>query len=296
MRAEESVISPAAVSVTPGAFEALGVRLVKGRFFRDSDTAEATKVIIVDEKLARRFWPGQDPIGRRMYRPTDLNNLLAVTDKTVFLTVVGVIADVKLHSLTEGDKAVGAYYTPIAQDVSHLLTFAVKTAGDPMALGPSVRRVVSSLDPELAVFEVQTMETLSNTALLDSRSPAMLSLAFGSIALLLSAVGIYGVLAYLVTQRSKEIGIRLALGSSTRAIFELILREGLLLVGVGFGVGAVLALGLKRTLETLLYGIHATDPLVLAGTSALLATVALLACALPARRATRIDPLIVLTE
>jgi predicted permease len=296
MKPEESVISPWAVSLTPGAFEALNAKLVKGRFFRESDTAGAPGVIMVDEKLARRFWPGRDPIGRRMYKPTDINNLLAVNEKTVFLTVVGVIADMKLHDLTEGDKAVGAYYTPIAQDASRTLTYAVRTTGDPMALASSLRHAVASVDPELPLYQVQTMEQLSATALLDRRSPAMLSLAFGFIALLLSAVGIYGVLAYLVTQRSKEIGIRIALGSSTRAIFELVLREGLLLIGLGFGIGAALALGLRRTLDSLLYGIHATDPLVLVATTLLLAAVAFLACAVPARRATRIDPIIVLTE
>lgn len=296
MKPGESVISPSSADVTPGYFEAMGAKLLRGRFFEESDTAGTLPVLIVDERLANRFWPGQDPIGRRMYRPTDINDLLAVNDKTVFLTVVGVIRDVKLQDLTEGDKAVGTYYYPMAQDTSSLLSFAVKTAGRPDALGSGLRESVAALDPELPVFDMKTMEQRSETALLNRRSPAMLSLAFGVVALLLSAVGLYGVLAYLVAQRRKEIGIRIALGSSARAIFDLVLREGLLLIGLGFLFGALGALALRRSLDSLLFGIRATDPLVLGGMAALLAVVALGACALPARRATRIDAVAVLAE
>src|SRR5439155_1128036 len=128
----ESVISPSSVDVTPGYFEAMGVSLVKGRVFDERDHSTARRTVIVDEKLAKRFWPNRDPIGRRMYTPVDINNLLAITDKTVFLYVVAVIRDVKLHTLTEGKQTVGAYYFPMAQDTSRGLTFALKTAGDPV--------------------------------------------------------------------------------------------------------------------------------------------------------------------
>lgn len=296
MKPGESVISPSSVDVTPGYFEAMGVKLVRGRFFDDGDSAGARPVIIVDEKLARRFWPDQDPLGRRLYRPTDINDLMAVTEKTVFLTVVGVIGDVKLHNLTEGDAAVGAYYFPMAQDASRGLTFALKTSGRPEALAGALRVAVSSLDPELPVFDAKTMGQRTDTALLERRSPALLAMAFGVVALLLSAVGMYGVLAYLVTQRSKEIGIRIALGSSARAIFELVLREGLLLIGAGCALGALGALALRRSLDGLLFGVRATDPLVVGTMAALLVLVALAACALPARRATRIDPVTALAE
>jgi predicted permease len=296
MKPEESVVSPAYVKVTPGYFETMGVKIARGRFFTDADGAGAPPVIIVDEKLAQKFWPGQDPIGRRMYRPTELNNLLAVTEKTVFLTVVGVIEDVKLHDLTEGETTVGTYYTPLSQDLTSTFTFAVKTSGVPQSVAQDLRRTITALDPELPIYDLQTMEQRSATALLDKRTPAMLSLAFGLIALLLSSVGIYGVLAYLVTQRAKEIGIRIALGSTTRGIFDLVLQEGLLLVGIGLAIGAGFALLLRKALDSVLYGVSSTDPMVLAGTTALLAGVALLACAIPARRATRIDPVTVLTE
>jgi predicted permease len=296
MRPGESVISPSAVVVTPGYFEAMGTRLVQGRPFQDGDTSGAPPVVIVDERLARRFWPDRDPIGRRMYRPEDINNLLAVTPKTVFFTVVGVVQPVELHDITEGERAVGAYYFPMSQETSTLLTFALKTSARPETLASAVRGALASLDRELPVFDVQSMEERTSRSLLNRRSPALLSLSFGVLALLLAAVGIYGVLAYLVTQRRKEIGIRMALGSTPRAIFDLVIREGLLLIAGGFAFGALGALLLRRSLESQLYGVRAGDPLVIGGVVALLALVAFLACALPARRATRIDPMAALAE
>jgi predicted permease len=284
------------VSVTPGYFETLGVTLARGRLFDARDGAGAPRTILVDERLARRFWPGQDPIGRRLYEPGDLKDIFRIDEKTVFFTVVGVVADVTLQDLTETDKRVGTYYRPMAQETSRLVTFALRTSGRPELLAASLRQAITSLDPELPAYDVRTMRERSDGALLSRRAPAMLSLAFGAVALLLSAVGIYGVLAYLVTQRSKEIGIRLALGSSARAVFELVLREGVRLVVLGLVVGGALAVALSRAVESLLFGVRAGDPSVLAATTALLATVALLACALPARRASRIDPLAALQQ
>jgi predicted permease len=296
MQPGESVISPSQVHATPGYFDAMGVTLIKGRTFDDRDGARAPRAVIVDEKLARRFWPDQDPIGRRMYLPADINNLLAVSDKTVWLTVVGVIGDVKLAALTEGKEAVGAYYFPMAQDTSRAISFALKTSGDPAALTNSVRGVIAQLDRELPAFDIETMDQLTQKALLGRRSPVVLSLSFGLIALFLSATGLYGVLAYAVTQRTREIGIRIALGSSTRGVFQLVLREGLLLIATGFVIGAADAVALRKTLETQLFGISATDPVVLATVTMVLAVVAVLACALPARRATKIDPIVALAD
>jgi predicted permease len=296
MQPGESVISPANADVTPGYFESMGVTLTRGRFFDHRDVTGAPPVLIIDEKLAQRFWPNQDPVGRRMYRPTDLNRLTSVTEKTVFLTVVGVIKDMKLHDLAEDNKTVGTYYYPMDQDASTGITFVLKTPGDPGSLTSSVRAVLQEIDRELPVFDVRTMEDRLAQSLMTRRSPVLLSLGFGAVALLLSAIGIYGVLAYLVAQRKKEIGIRMALGSSTSAIFELVLREGLLLIGLGFAAGAAGAVALRRTLESQLFGVSASDPAVLAGVTGLLAAVAIVACALPARRATRIDPIVALTE
>ena len=310
MKPGESVISPSAVDVTPGYFEADGRptgarpllrrarrpdrkendrhrRAAEWRLFGHCrrDTREAI--------LAR---PGPD-------RPSDVQaerhqqgDLTAINEKTVFFTVVGVVGSMKLHDLTEGGKAVGTYFFPMDQDTTAGMTFALKTAGDPLSLTSAVRGVLNGLDRELPVFDTQTMDQRMEKSLVSRRSPVVLSLVFGGVALLLSAIGIYGVLAYLVTQRRREIGIRIALGSSARSIFELVLREGLLLIIGGFVIGAVGALALRKSLESQLFGVSASDPLVLAAVTGLLAAVAVVACALPARRATRIDPIIALAE
>jgi predicted permease len=298
MKPGESVISPNAIDVSPGYFEAMGAKLVRGRFFDDRDGVKAPRVIMVDEKLAHRFWPNQDPIGRRMYKPDDVTHgdLTAVNEHTVFYTVVGVVGDVKLHDLTEGKTSVGAYYFPMDQDVSPSMTFAIRAGVDPISLTSAARSALNEIDRELPVFDVQTLDERLDKSLMTRRSPMRLSLAFGVVALFLAAIGIYGVLSYLVTQRKKEIGIRIALGSSTGRVFELVLREGLLLVVAGFVIGGVGAMALRKSLESELFGVSATDPRVLAAVSATLAVVALLACVLPARRATRIDPIVALTE
>jgi predicted permease len=293
----ESVIAPSEARVSPGYFETMRARLVAGRFFDNRDTADATKVIMIDDRLARRFWPNQNPIGRRMYKPGDeAGDLTAITAKTEFFTVVGVIAEMKQRSLTDGDRAVGAYYFPIAQDPQAGLTFVLRSNGDTTALGGALRREIAAIDAQLPVFEVQPMTYWTARSLANRRAPALLSMVFGFVALFLSAIGIYGVLAYLVTQRTKEIGIRVALGSTAAAVFRLVLREGLVLVGIGLVLGAIGSLLLRHTLESLLFGVSATDPRVLLLVSGVLGVVAVVACCVPARRATKIDPLLALMQ
>jgi predicted permease len=293
----ESLIAPSEARVSPGYFETMRARLVAGRFFDDHDTADAPKVIMIDDRLARRFWPNQNPIGRRMHKTNDEGgDLTAITAKTEFFTVVGVIAEMKQRSLTDGDRAVGAYYFALAQNPQPALTFVLRSTGDTTALAGALRREIAAIDAQLPVFEVQPMTYWTARSLANRRAPALLSMVFGFVALFLSAIGIYGVLAYLVTQRTKEIGIRVALGSTAAEVFRLVLREGLVLVGIGLVLGAIGTLLLRHTVESLLFGVSATDSRVLLLVGGMLAAVAVAACCVPARRATKIDPLVALME
>jgi predicted permease len=293
----ESIVAPNEVRVSDGYFEVMGARLVGGRFFTERDGPDAPRVAVIDERLARRFWPNQDAVGRRLYRPNDDGaDLTAITAKTEFITVVGVIREMKLRRLTDGDQLVGAYYLPLAQEPQDDVTFALKASADPATLAGTLRGTVTALDSQLPVFEMQPMTYWVDKSVATHRSPALLSVGFGVVALLLSAIGIYGVLAYLVAQRTKEIGIRIALGSSAPLVFWLVLREGVLLVGAGLVIGGAGTMLLGRALESLLFGVRTSDPLVLLTVSLLLAAVAFTACAVPARRATAIDPLTALAD
>ncbi|HEY7790657.1 MAG TPA: ABC transporter permease [Vicinamibacterales bacterium] len=296
MRPGESVISPDRTAVTPGYFDAMGIPLIKGRAFTERDKADAPGVVIVDERLAHHFWPTQDPIGRRMYLPTNANDLAVITPKTKMLTVVGVVGNTMIRGLADGETPVGAYYFPFAQDAQRQLSFAIRTTGDPANLIGGVRAKLASVDRELPLYDTLTMVQREDKALVNRRSPLMLSIGFGAVALFLSAIGIYGVLAYLVAQRRKEIGIRIALGSSGSEIFRLILREGLVVLAIGFALGLVGALVVARTLQSQLYGVGSTDPRVLIGVTIVLGAVALAACLVPAGRAARVNPVVALRQ
>jgi putative ABC transport system permease protein len=291
----ESLISPGQVIVSPGYLEALDVPLERGRFFDARDTADAPAVAIVDDRLAKKFWPDQDPIGRRLYFPTDMNDLTAVGPKTRFFTVVGVVGSIKDRGLVDADDRVGTYYFPYDQATRSTVTFAIRTAGDPEAILPAVRRALAGVDPQLPLYDVKTMAERVEESLQQRRTPMMLAVAFGVVALFLSAIGIYGVLAYQVAQRTRELGLRLALGSSRARVFQLILHEGLVIVGIGLLVGLAGVVALKRVLQAQLFGVGALDPTVLLLVLLLLGIVALVACLVPARRATRIDPIVALS-
>jgi len=296
MLPNESFVSPYYSQVTPGYFESMGIGLVGGRYFEARDSADAPGVVIVDEELARHFWPGQDPVGRRMYKPTDMQDPFAVTAKTRYLTVVGVVRHVAVRGPARADKTVGAYYFPYAQNPAHRITFTIRTAGDPNSILHALREKVAALDPELPLYDAETMLQRTDQSLVDRRSPLVLSVGFAAVALFLAALGIYGVLAYLVAQRRREIGIRIALGGTRRQIFELILGEGVAVLGVGFAGGLAGAALVGRGLAHQLYQVQPTNPLVLAGATALLAAVALVACVVPARRATRVEPAVALRQ
>jgi predicted permease len=294
MRPGESVIAPLNIVATPGYFETMGIPIVKGRSFEDRDNESSLQVAIVDERLAQHFWPNSDPIGRRLYRPSDPKNLEKTDEHTIWLTVVGVARSLRYEHLDDTGATVGAYYLPAAQSPDNNFTFALKTAGDTDSVARALRAEIARLDPDLAVFNVHSMSERIDLSLAPRKTSMLLANAFGGVALFLATLGIYGVLAYLVAQRTREIGIRVALGSSRAAILRLVLREGFELVVIGLILGVVGAVSLQKLVATEIYGVRAFDPLLLAGVMALLAFVALAACAAPARRALRVDPIIAL--
>jgi predicted permease len=292
----ESLVSPNNASVTDGYFEAMKMRLARGRFFDQRDTPTSPRTIIVDERLARHFWPNQDPIGRRMYSPTNVNDLSAITPNTQFYTVVGVVRNIQLTSLTPNDAAVGVYYFPFSQRAERSLVLTVRADRNVESLANAVRNVIEAVDREIPVFNVQTMDERMDSALVPRRVPMLLGLVFGVVALFLAAVGIYGVLAYQISQRRREIGIRMALGSSARSILGLVVRDGMQITGIGLAVGLVGLLGLTRVIRGMLYGVHPADPVVIALVALVLAAVALVATLIPARRAARVSPMSALTD
>jgi predicted permease len=296
MKPGESIISPRRAVVTPGYFETMSIGLVKGRYFEERDDANAPNVVIVDERLARRFWPDRDPIGRRMYQPNNVKDLLKVDEHTRWLRVVGVVRWVQLDDLAGSGSPVGVYYFPYAQNPNRGLTFSIRTAGNPTGVARGVRAAITALDPELPLFDVLTMPERAELTLASRRTSMLLATGFGVVAMFLSAIGIYGVLAYLVTQRSREIGIRVALGSTAAGIVKLVMREGLLLVSAGFVVGFAGAAAVGRAAVNEIYGVKPLDPLLMGAVMALLGLVALAACIVPARRAVRVDPVVVLSE
>jgi predicted permease len=293
----ESLISPSRVGVSPGYFEAMRTSLVKGRFFDARDTATGLRVIIVDNQLANKFWPGQDPLGRFLYFPDDVKTGLGPPPRDQWMTVVGVVENVRLDGLVDGAgfRTVGAYYLPLEQSVVRNVALAVRTSQEPTTVTNLIRRELAAIDPELPLFGVRTMEERVSLSVVDRRTPMILALGFAGVALLLAAIGLYGVLAYQVGQRTREIGIRMALGAATSSIFGMVLREGAAIVSVGVALGMLGAFLLRQTLQSQLYEIGAMNPVVIATVGGVLLVVALMACLLPARKAARTDPVVALT-
>ena len=261
----ESLISPSQVAVSDGLAEALGMSVVDGRMFSAADGPGAPRVIIVDDRLAKRFWPGQSPLGRRMYFPSDPNDLLKPPADDQWLTVVGVVASVKLRALADpGNSGLfGAYYFPLAQSPDTGVGIVIRGPGEPTSLTSAMRAAVRQMNAAVPVYDVQTMADRLDGALTNRRTPMLLAVSFAAVALLLAAIGLYGVLAYQVAQRSREIGIRMALGASAPGIFQMVLREGAWVVGSGAAVGLAGAWLLRRVLQAQLYETDAMDPRVI---------------------------------
>jgi predicted permease len=298
MQPGESLISPGQVVASEGYFEAIGATLVAGRFFTADDTEGRPRVLIIDEPLARRFWPKGDALGKRMYMPSSAENMMQKPTEEQMLTIVGIIAPMRLRGLVEaaGDRRTGNYFFPFNQQPSRTIGVAVRTAGTPDPIAAVVRREVAQIDPELPFYGVRTMEDRLSASVMDRRTPMLLASGFAVVALFLAAIGIYGVLAYQVSQRRREIGIRMALGAASGSIFGMVLREGGMIVGIGAVAGLSGAFLLRRTLQSQLYETGAMDPRVIAVVAAMLLAVALVACLLPARRAAKTDPLIALND
>jgi len=295
----ESVVAPHMITASEGYFEAMHIPLVRGRYFDSRDASTAPPVVIVDERLARRFWPGRDAIGRRLSRPSEPRGILDLLTRgpdTRYLTVVGVVANVQLTGLTPKDPIVGAFYLPYAQQPARSIMLAVRSARDPDTLVRALRSTLASIDRELPLFDVRTMEQRLDRTLVPRRLPMIIGMAFGLVALFLASIGVYGLLACQVTERRREIGIRMALGSSAADVFGLVMRDGARITGFGVLAGLVGTFGLTRLMTGLLYGVKATDPVVIGAVAFLLATVAFVATWLPARRAARVNPAAALNE
>ncbi len=266
-------------------FRAMGIPLVRGRLFDDSDREDTTPVVLVNETLARRWWPTGDAVGKRMRTGS-------VDQAGPWMTVVGVVGDVRQYGLDQEQKT--QFYRPERQVALHPMSLVLRAQGDPEALASALRGAVQSIDPDQPIYNVRSMDSLLATTLAPRRLSLLLLATFAATALLLAGVGIYGVLAYSVTQRTHEIGIRMALGARRADVLVMVLRQGLRLVLAGAALGVAAAFGLTRLMTSLLFGVSPTDPATLGAVCLVLVGVALLACFVPARRASGVDPMIAL--
>jgi putative ABC transport system permease protein len=285
------------VVIAPHYFQTMQIPLREGRRFTDFDTPSSQSVVIVSESLAEKYWHGQDPIGKRLKASIDAND-----KNQPWLTVVGVAGNVR----TEGQYAEfrPEIYVPYMQypwvlSPRHIL---VRTTGDPLAIAPQIRREVAALDKDVPVSEIRTMSEVVAGPLQQGQTLMWLLGGFSALALVLAAVGIYSVISYAVSQRTHEIGVRMALGATHGSVAALVVKQGLLLTSIGVAAGLLGALGITRLFASLpfemrwslLFDVHPTDPLILAAVCAILGAVALLASFIPARRAAKVDPMVAL--
>ena len=269
---------------TPDYFRTMGIQVLKGRAFTDQDRPGSPPVIIVNETMAQKYWPGADPIGKRV-------RFNAPISKAPWMQVVGVVQDVK-HNLQTPVTA--DYYLPHAQDSWGSMVLVARTKGDPLSVASDMRQQVWALDKDQPVYDVRTMEEVRAFSVsLYSFSAGSLGV-FAAIALLLAAIGIYGVMSYAVMQRTQEIGIRMALGARAADVLKLVVKNGMSLALLGIAAGLAGAFALTRLLRSLLFGITPTDALTFGVVTFGLLLIALLACYIPARRATKVDPLVAL--
>jgi putative ABC transport system permease protein len=277
--------------VTPGYFEAMNIPLRKGRFLTAADDASAPPVAVVDEEFAKRFWPDREPIGQRVANSTVPNSNPPVL---IWRTVVGVVGHIKNNSLDQAGRE--QIYAPIAQAPFPFrsMYLTVRASGDVTALANSIQREVHALDPTIPVYEVKTMDQWLESTVSPRRFNMMLLVIFGALALTLAAIGTYGVISYSVSQRTQEIGIRMALGATQRDVLRMVVGAAMRLALSGVAIGLLAALAATRLMSSLLFGVRSSDPLTFAAVAVILVGTALLATYLPARRATRVDPMVAL--
>jgi putative ABC transport system permease protein len=273
--------------VSPDYFQTMGIPLVKGRTFTEADGLSSLPVIIINQNMAATMWPGEDPIGRRMTVGVPLPG-----ETPEYTTVVGVVGNVK-HTTLSGETGM-QMYQPAFQAPARNLTYILRTAVEPTSIVESARGAIASLDPTLPVSNVKTMERIIYESVAPFRFNLYLLGLFAVVAMILTTIGVYGVISYSVTQRTQEIGIRMALGARPGAVRALILKQGLILSSAGLAIGLAASFFLTRFMSSLLYGVSATDPLTFAAVALFLGAVALAASYLPARKATRIEPIIAL--
>jgi putative ABC transport system permease protein len=273
--------------VSPGFFEAMQVRLVRGRFFDDTDKDGAARTIVINETFANRYWPNQDPVGKRMVfgepRPKP--------QQTNWMTIVGVVGDMRRRGMHQGARL--ETFLPSGRS-GRGMQLLVATEGNPLALVPILRAEVRRLDPSAPITNVSTVEAEIGESLAVRRFQALLLGLFSVLAVLLAAVGIFGLMAQVVARRTAEIGLRMALGASPRDVLRVVLRQGVILGLAGGVVGVAGAFALARGLRTLLFGVGAADPVSYAGAAVVLVFAVLLACGLPAWKASRVDPMVAL--
>jgi len=271
-------------AVSDDYFKTMGIPLVSGRVFTQRDSVNAPGTIIINQEFARQYFPGENPIGKRL-KPG-----ISTTEKEAdWREIVGVVGDVRNRNLSSELRA--GYFVPQAQVPFNQMSIVVRTTGDPKALITAVQNEVHSMDRELPVFNVKTMDEYISATVAAPRFNATLLVIFASVALVLTIVGLYGVMSYTVAQRTNEIGIRMALGAQRGDVLRLIVSQGFKLVLLGLGIGLAGAFALTRVISSLLFGVTTKDPITFAAVTTLLTVVALLACYIPARRATRLDPL-----
>jgi putative ABC transport system permease protein len=271
-------------AIGDGYFKTLGVSILKGRNFNERDGEKAPGVIIVNQAFVRKFFPNEDPLGKRI-KP----GISTGETQPVMREIVGVVSDVRNRNLSSQLRE--GYFVPMEQIPINQMTLVVRTTNDPHSLITAVQNEVHSMDKELPVYNVKTMDEYISATVAAPRFNTTLLAIFATVALVLTIVGLYGVMSYSVAQRTNEIGIRMALGAQTHDVLRLIVSQGFKMVLLGLAIGLVGAFALMRVIASLLFGVTTKDPLTFIAVAALLAFVALLACYLPARRAARIDPL-----